>query len=228
MQFVLTLGKNSLIVPALILPSAIMTAVLVLLLEFVVPLAQVADWAVLAISLAYFAVVIFLTLQVVGSTSCRVEIAEVENGMSFHFLDENIFHRKDFTLSYSDIYNIGEDNDKGYDFLYFTTAKQGYKKFHLTAKENDQGFGAFRAIVLGKVESYNSSVSVQHRIASKTIYQKWPMITLAVLMVVFLVAYPLAAAFLGSSWLDDLKYWVMVVVSVPIVGKVYYQNFRQQ
>jgi hypothetical protein len=102
---------------------------------------------------------------------------------------------------------------------------RGFKNFHITAKENDDQFVAFRDYVLSKAVLFNKSVPVDSIITQKTIYQKWPMKMLAFIIVLFLLSYPFVSFYIGTSWLNNLKYWILIIMGTPIVMKVYYQNF---
>lgn len=227
MTYKLVFGRNSLIVPALILPAFVLIIPLLLFMEFVDPLLPRSEWIPIILSMVYFGLVIFITLQLVKATTSPVEISVMEGRIQFVFLQKNIFHRKSFTITFPEIINIGEDNDKGFDFLHFETKHMGYRKFHITAKEDDADFMAFRDYILKQEALYNAGVPNEKQITQKTLYQKWPMKSLAVLLVLFWIAYPVASHYLGTTWLNDVKYWVMVVMGTPLVMKVYYQNFRK-
>lgn len=227
MQYNLIFGRNSLIVPALILPAFVLIIPLLLFMEFIDPLLPQSEWTSIIMSMVYFSLVIFITLRLVKSTTAPVEISVIKERLQFVFLKKNIFHRKDFHLTFPEIINIGEDNDKGFDFLYFETKHEGYRKFHITAKENDTDYITFRDYILKQEALYNASAPHENRISQKTIYQKWPMKTLAILLVLFWIAFPMVSRSLDTTWLNNAKYWVMVVMGMPIVMKVYYQNFRK-
>ena len=106
----------------------------------------------------------------------------------------------------------------------FKTKHKGFKNFHITGWNDDQ-FIAFRDCVLSKTALFNKSVPVDRIITQKTIYQKWPMKMLAFLIVLFLLSFPFVSFYIETSWLNNLKYWVLVLLATPIVMKVYYQNF---
>jgi hypothetical protein len=161
----------------------------------------------------------------VNITRGTVEISLIGDGLQFSFPKKNFFHHTDFNIAFQEIINIGEDNDKGFDFLYFNTKHKGFKNFHITAKENDDQFVAFRDYVLSKAVLFNKSVPVDSIITRKTIYQKLPMKMLALFIVLFLLSYPFVSFYIGTSWLNNLKYWILIIMGTPIVMKVYYQNF---
>ena len=225
MQYKLTFGRNAQIVPAIILPALILLIPLVLFIEFADRQLLRSEWIPIVLSLVYFLSVLFITLQLVNITRGAVEISVIGDSLQFLFLKKNFFHHTDFNISFQHIINIGEDNDKGFDFLHFKTKHKGFKNFHITAKENDDQFIAFRDYVLSKAALFNKSVPVDRIITQKTIYQKWPMKILAFFIVLFLFSYPFVSFYIGTSWLNNLKYWVLIILGTPIVMKVYYQNF---
>jgi hypothetical protein len=225
MQYKLTFGRNAQIVPAIILPALILLIPLVLFLEFADPRLLRSEWIPIILSLVYFLSVLFLTLRLVNFTRASVEISIIEDSLQFLFPKKNFFHHTDFNISFQEIINIGEDNDKGFDFLYFKTKHKGFRNFHITAKENDDQFIAFRDHVLSKQALFNKSVPIDKIITHKTIYQKWPMKMVAFFIVLFLLSYPLVSFYIGTSWINTIKYWVLVIAGTPILMKVYYQNF---
>jgi hypothetical protein len=228
MHYKLTFGRNSQLIPALILPAFILLIPLVLFLEFVDPLLPSSEWTSIIVSVVYMSLVLFFTLRWVKAITAPVEITITGDEVQFLFPKKNIFHRTDFTISFQHIINIGEDSDKGFDFLYFETKLKEYKKFHITAANGDSQFAEFREHVLSRGELFNTSVPAANRITHKTIYQKWPMKMLAVFLILFLIAFPIVSLYTGTTWLNNLRYWVMVVMGIPIVAKVYSQNFIKQ
>ena len=225
MKYKLTFGRNVQIVSALILPALILLIPLVLFVDFADAQILRSQWTPIILTAVYFLPVLFLTLRLVNLTKAAVEITLMEDSLQFVFPEKNIFHHTDLNLSLQQIINIGEDNDKGFDFLYFKTKQNGFKNFHITAKEGDSQFIAFRDHVLSKEVLFNSSVPVGNIITHKNIYQKWPMKTLALVILLFLLAFPFVSFYIGTSWLINVKYWVMVIMGTPIVIKVYHQNF---
>jgi hypothetical protein len=225
MQYKLTFGRNAQIVPALILPALILLIPLVLFVEFANAQILGSQWTPIILTVLYFLPVLFLTLRLVNLTKASVEISIIEDSLQFVFPKKNIFHHTDFNISFQHIINIGEDNDKGFDFLYFKTKQHGFKNFHITAKEDDSQFIAFRNHVLSKETMFNTSVPIGNMITHKSIYQKWPMKTLALVILLFLIAFPFVSFYLGTSWLINAKYWILVILGTPVVMKVYYQNF---
>lgn len=225
MQYKLTFGRNAQIVPAIILPALILLIPLVLFLEFADPQLLRSEWIPIILSFVYFLSVLFLTLRLVNITRGSVEISIIGDNLQFLFPKKNFFHHTDFNISFQDIINIGEDNDKSFDFLYFKTKHKGFRNFHITAKENDDQFIAFRGHVLSKEALFNKPVPIDSIITQKTIYQKWPMKILAFFIALFLLSFPLASFYIGNSWLNNVKYWILVISGTPVVMKVYYQNF---
>lgn len=225
MQYKLTFGRNTQIVPAIILPALILLVPLVLFLEFADPQLLQSEWLPITLSLVYFLSVLFLTLRLVSFATASIEISVASDMLQFSFPEKNIFHHTDFNISFQDIINIGEDNDKGYDFLYFQTRHGGFKKFHITAKEGDAQFAAFRDHVVGKGALFNTSSHIGGTITNKSVYQKWPMKTLAVLLLFILLAFPLVSFYIGTNWRNNVSYWIVVLSGVPIVAKVYFHNF---
>ena len=228
MQYKLIFGRNSQLIPALILPAFILLIPLVLFLEFVDPQLPKSEWTSIIVSVVYISLVLFFTLRWVKATTAPVEITITGDRIQFLFPKKNIFHHTDFNISFQHIINIGDDSDKGFDFLYFETKLKEYKKFHITAANGDSQFKEFRKHVLSMEELFNTSVPVANRITHKTIYQKWPMKVLAIFLILFLIVYPIVSFYTGTSWLNNLRYWVMVIMGTPIVFKVYSQNFIKQ
>jgi hypothetical protein len=225
MQYKLTFGRNAQIVPAIILPALILLIPLVLFLEFADQQLLRSEWIPIILSLVYFLLVLFLTLRLVNITRASVEISIIGDNLQFLVPKKNFFHHTDFNLSFQEIMNIGEDNDKGFDFLYFKTKHKGFRNFHITAKENNDQFIAFRDHVLSKEALFNTTAPVNSIITNKTIYQKWPMKVLAFLILLFLLTYPVVSFYIGNSWINNVKYWILVIAGTPVVMKVYYQNF---
>jgi hypothetical protein len=225
MQYKLTFGRNAQIVPAIILPALILLIPLVLFLEFADQQLVRSEWMPIILSLVYFLAVLFLTLRLVKIINGSVEVSLMDDSLQFLFPKKNFFHHTDFNIVFQEIINIGEDNDKGFDFLYFKTRHKGFKNFHITAKENDEQFIAFRDQVLSKQALFNKSVPADRIITRKTIYQKWPMKMLAFFIVLFLLTFPFLSFYIGTSWVNNLKYWMLIILGTPLVMKVYYQNF---
>src|SRR6186713_2869155 len=211
MQYKLTFGRNAQIVPAIIFPALILLIPLVLFLEFADRQLLRSEWIPIILSLVYFLLVLFLTLRLVNITRAAVEISVIGDSLQFLFPKKNFFHHTDFNISFQEIINIGEDNDKGYDFLYFKTKHKGFKNFHIMVKENDDQFMAFRNHVLSKETLFNTTVPVNRMITHKTIYQKWPMKALAFLILLFLLIFPLVSFYIGTSWINNVKYWILVI-----------------
>lgn len=228
MPYQLTFGQNAQIVPAMILPAVILLIPLVLIWEFADPQLLESEWTPIILTVVYFLSVLFLTLRLVAFTTAKVKISIAgDDSLHFFFPEKNIFHRTDFSIAFQQIINIGEENDKGYDFLYFKTRHKGFENFHISAKENDSRFIAFRSHVLSKEALFNASASTGNSITHKTTYQEWPLKTLALLILLFLFAFPLVSFFRGTNWLNNVAYWVMFVAGTPVVIKVCFQNFKK-
>lgn len=227
MPYKLTFGRNAQIVPAIILPACILLIPLLLFLELGDPQLLKSEWTPIILTAVYFLSVLFLTLRLVAYTKATVEISIIEDSLQCSFPEKNMFHRTDFNIAFQQIINIGEDNDKGYDFLYFKTKHKGFENFHITAKENDSQFIAFRDQVLSKEALFNASVSAGNSITNKTIYQEWPMKTIAFLILLLLLAFPVVSFFRGTAWMNNVSYWLMLVAGTPVVIKVYFQNFKK-
>jgi hypothetical protein len=211
MQYKLTFGRNAQIIPAIILPALILLIPLVLFLEFADQRLVRSEWIPIILSLVYFLAVLFLTLRLVNIINGSVEVSLIDDSLQFLFPKKNFFHHTDFNIAFQEIINIGEDNDKGFEFLYFKTRHKGFKNFHITAKENDDQFMTFRDKVLSKQALFNKSVPADRIITQKTFYQKWPMKILAFFIVLFLLTFPFVSFYIGTSWINNLKYWVLII-----------------
>jgi len=105
--------------------------------------------------------------------------------VEFHFLKKNIFHRSNFTVHFNDIKNIGDNNDKGYNFLYFECRNVKYSKFFIRASENNPDFEPFLQKIQSMESEFNKIASQEFRITHKSMYQKKPMIMLAIVFFFF-------------------------------------------
>jgi hypothetical protein len=126
MQYKLTFGRNAQIVPAIILPALILLIPLVLFLEFADQQLLRSEWIPIILSLVYFLSVLFITLRLVNIIRGSVEISLIGDSLQFLFPKKKFFHHTDFNIAFQEIINIGEDNDKGFDFLYFNTKHKGF------------------------------------------------------------------------------------------------------
>jgi hypothetical protein len=227
MKYTFTFGRNSQLIWALILPSFILLIPLLLILEYVLPLypENLGILSLLA-TFGYMGFVIWLTLSWVKATTAEVEIAINHDSLQFIFIKKNIFHRSNFTLHFNEIKNIGEDNDKEFDFLYFETKHSSYPKFFIRTNENNPDFDIFGQTIFKMESEFNKQVPIDSIITNKSIYQKWPIMLAAFLFFACWLIFPIVMLLEESSWLMILKYFVFVTVSSPIVLKVYNQNFK--
>lgn len=229
MKFSLTFGRNSQLIWALILPALILLIPLLLILEYVSPLFPSNEGAIILITIfGYIGFDIWLTLSWVNATTAEVEITFNPDSLQFIFVKKNIFHRSNFTLYLNDIKNIGEDNDKGFDFLYFETKHLLYHKFFIRAKENNPDFEIFSQTVFKMESEFNKLAPLDRAITNKSIYQKWPMILIAFVFLACWLIFPIIMLSEGSTWLMISKYVVFAILSSPIILKVYNQNFKKQ
>ena len=227
MKYTFTFGRNSQLIWALILPAFILLIPLLLILEYVLPLyPENLGFLSLLATFGYMGFVIWLTLSWVKATTAEVEITIYPNSLEFTFIKKNIFHRSNFTLPFNEIKNIGEDNDKEFDFLYFETKHPSYPKFFIRTNENNPDFETFSQMVMKMESEFNTQASPEKVITNKSIYQRWPMIYAAFLFFACWIIFPIVMYFKESTWLIILKYFVFVILSSPIILKVYRQNFK--
>jgi len=174
------------------------------------------------------AATLFLTLKWVKSINAKVIVTIADGIIHFRFPFKNIFHRSDFMITFHEILNLGEDNDKGFDFLYFETTNPKYSKFHITAKEENEDFALFSKLMFEMEEEFNKQVTVDRLVTNKSIYQKWPMKILAFIFLSCWFVFPFLPGSDKDTWLLTARYWVFVALSSPIIAKVYYQNFGRK
>jgi hypothetical protein len=196
-------------------------------ISYVLPSLPNQDWMVIILSLVYLGGTLWMTLSWVKATTARVDITITDWIVRFSFPKKNIFHRKDLELSFGEIRNLGEDNDKGFDFLYFETPHPEYRKFHITAAVNNPEFEAFRKQMYEMKNEFNKSAPADRIISNRSIYQKWPMKIVALIAVLFIFGYPFVSYTLKTTWLMEVKYWVIVAIGTPFIIKVYNQNYRK-
>ena len=153
MKYTFTFGRNSQLVWVMILPAFVLLIPLLLAIEYIIPLFPVSDWTSIILTLLYFGCVLFLTLYLVNLIRGSVEITVNNNFIDFHFIKINWFHKKDFTLHFKDLQSVSEDNDKGYDFLYFNAKNSVYPSFHLMEKENNPDFKSFKNQLYASIDS---------------------------------------------------------------------------
>lgn len=228
LTYTLTFGRNSQIIWALILPAFILQVPLLLTIEYLLPLLPDSEWTPIAVSMIYFGLVLWVTLKWVKTTTARVDIVINNNNIEFAFSKKNIFHRNDFSLSFNEILNLSEDFDKGFDFIYFATTHPVYNKFHITAKEDNADFADFSNKIFEMQAAYNAQPSRERVITNKTIYQKWPMKLAALFILLILFAYPIVSFYKQMDWYIEVKYWVFMALSFPLIVKVYNQNFGRK
>jgi len=228
MKYQLTFGRNSQLIWALIVPAFILLIPLLISIEFILPNFPKSDLILIVTTVLYMGGTLWLTLKWVKATTAPVEIF-INNGViHFHFQKKNIFHKTDFSLAYSDINNIGEDSDKGFDFLYFECNHPNYNRFHITSNEGNEEFTAFKYQIFEKETDFNTNTIPNNPITHKSIYQKWPMKILAMIFFICWFIFPLALAYNTLDWLYNIKYWIFVIMSSPIIFKVYTQNFQRK
>jgi hypothetical protein len=224
----LTFGRNSQLIWAIILPGIILLVPLMIILSYLLPLVPDNEWNPIIIAFVYFGLVFWVTFKWVKATTAKVEIA-INNGViEFVFPKKNIFHRHNFNLTFPEIRNLSEDNDKGFDFLYFETTHPVYNKFHITAAENNTQLAEFKEKVFEMEAAYKADPSSGVIITHKTIYQKWPMKIATLFIVMILFAYPIVSYYKQMNWLVEVRYWVLLALSFPLVTKVYNQNFGKK
>jgi len=176
----------------------------------------------------YFGLVLWVTLKWVKITTANVDIRFNNDQIEFSFPKKNIFHRSDFSLSFDQILNLGEDYDKGFDFVYFTTTHSVYNKFHITSKAENADFEEFSNKLFEMQAAYNAMPARERVITNKTIYQKWPMKIAALFIFVILFSYPIVSYYQKMNWLTEVRYWVLLALSFPLITKVYNQNFGRK
>jgi len=229
MKYTLTFGRNSQLIWALILPAFILLIPLLFTLEYIlVAFPDRGGIIVITATVLYIGFDIWLTLSWVKSTTAEAEITVHEDYVEFCFLKKNIFHRSDFTLHFNDIINIGQDNDRGYSFLYFECRHASYSKFFIRAKENNPDFEPFQQKIQSMESEFNKVTSPELRLTRKSIYQKRPMIVLAFMFFFFWFAFPIFMIIGGFGWMMVAKFTTFVIVSSPIVIKVYTQNYMKK
>jgi hypothetical protein len=228
MNYQFTFGKNYLIVWALILPAFLLLIPLLLVITCCNSILKENEWFALLLSLSYFASTFWLTFKFIKQVTADVEINLEHSKINFHFPHKNIFHRSDFSLDFNDITNLSEDNDKAFDFINFET-RTSQKKFHLSTKECNPDFQNFKnklyeLELASKTNTSNSSSPLTHI----TIFQQWPMKILALILVLAYLIFPLVASLNSVSWFYEIKYWFVVLTGLPIIYKVYAQNWGNQ
>jgi hypothetical protein len=224
----LTFGRNSQLIWAMILPSFILLVPLLLFLTYVMPYLPDSAWTVIVVSMIYLGLAILLTLRWVKLITAPVIIVIENENISFTFPKKNIFHRYDFSLTINEIINLGQDTDKGFDFLYFETSHKHFHKFHVTAEANTGDFSSFLTKMLEMQTAFNSRSGGSRTITSKTIYQKWPMKAVVFFILIILGLYPFISIYQHMPLLTEVRYWVLLVLSAPFVFKVYDQNYRRK
>lgn len=227
MKYTFTYGRNSQLIWAMILPAFVGLIPLMLVLELSKKYYQDADWIVILATFLYLALVVIVTFSWVKSIRSDVAICLEDNELNFNFIKKNLFHKRDFTLHLSNLRNTSEDNDKGFDFLYIETQKTSTPSFHLMAKEGDENFIEFKDLLYKAIDDYGETVSEKEGIRHITIYQKWHMKLLAFLCLVSWFIFPIALYYQETNWFMSAKYWVFVVLTLPIILKVYIQNFKK-
>lgn len=227
MKYTFTYGRNSQLIWALILPAFIGLIPLMLVLELSKKYNYDGDWIVILATFLYLAIVITATLLWVNSIRSDVEITFDKDELHFNFVKNNIFHKRDFILHLSNLKNTSEDNDKGFDFLYIETHNTSSPSFHLMAKEGDENFANFKQTLYQTIEIYNTIIQEENLIKNDSIYQKWPMKLLAILLLACWFIFPLLMYFRETDWFFSIKYWLFVLVSSPLILKVYFKNFRR-
>ena len=228
MKYSLTFGRNSQLIWALILPAFILLFPLLYILDYALTTyPDQGDIIVIVGAILYLGLDIWLTMYWVKSTTTTAEITIDMDTVEFHFLKKNIFHRSDFILHINDIKNIGEDTDKGYSFLYFECRNVKYSKFFIRADENNPDFEPFRQKILSMESEFNKLIAPELRITHKGLYQKTPMIVLAFVLFFFWFAFPVIMIAGVFRWVMLAKFITFVVVSSPIIIKVYAQNYAK-
>ncbi len=151
MKITLTFGRNAQLIWALILPAFMLLIPLILIIEFVFPLYPNNSGLLIGMAtIGYLALYIWITYSWVKATTAEVEITLQSNELHFCFEKKNVFHPTDFKLTLGEIKNLSEDDDKGYQFLYFDCNNSDYSKFYLRCKIDHPEFDAFRNELLAK------------------------------------------------------------------------------
>lgn len=153
MKYTFTFGMNSQLILAMILPAFIFLIPLLLAIEFSITWLPISDWTSIILTLLYFGCVLFSTLYLVKLIRVKVEVMIINDTIDFCFLKQNWFHKKDFTLHFKDLLTVSEDNDKGYDFIYFKTKSTVYPRFHLMKEENNPDFVSFKNQLHAHIEN---------------------------------------------------------------------------
>jgi hypothetical protein len=229
MKYQFTFGKNSLIVWALILPAFLLLIPLLLILTYCNSIFKQFEWFSVVLSLTYFACTFWLTFKFLKLVTTNAEIELEHNKIVVHFPKKNIFHRSDFSLDFNDITNLSEDNDKAFDFMHFETSLTLHKKFHFSTKEGNPDFQNFKnQLYAMELVNQTSSPNSLKPLTHITVYQKWPMKLLALILVLAYFIFPLVASLNSVSWFYEIKYWFVVLIGLPIIYKVYAQNWGNQ
>jgi hypothetical protein len=153
MKYTFTFGRNSQLIWVMILPAFILLIPLLLAIEYIIPLFPISDWTSIILTLVYFGFVLLSTLYLVNLIRVTVEVTVNSDYIDFYFIKRNWFHKADFTLHFEDLLSVSEDNDKGYDFIYFKTKNSVYPKFHLMEEENNPDFESFKNQLYAGIDS---------------------------------------------------------------------------
>ncbi len=226
MKYSFIFGRNYQLVWALILPGIVGIIPLIILIQLSEKYTHESDLLLLLSVSFYLITTILGTLKWVKAIRVKVDIIIEKDVIRFSFPKKNIFHRHDFILSISEIVNTTEDYDKGYNLLYFSTKSLTESKFHLMAKADDELYMIFKNQLNSAIENFNQGLNLEEKIKHVSIYGRWPMKVLAIVFLIMWFAFPIASYFKDMHISFWTKYGFMVLISAPIIYKVYINNFR--
>lgn len=227
MKFNFILGRNSQLIYALVLPGFIGIIPLYIILDLSEKYSTNSDSIIIISVLLYLVSVVFFTLKWVKAVRPGVEIVFENNQLHFSFLKKNILFRKDFIIPISDILNVSEDNDKGYDFIYLETSDSKFPRFYLMSGEDDVQFDRFKENLYRVIGNNNERVDADSAIKFKSVYQKLPMKLFAALLIICCFIFPVVFFYQGFNLLISLKYWLFVAISSTFAIKVWIYNFKK-
>lgn len=153
MKYTFTFVRNSQLIWVMILPAFVLLIPLLLAIEYIFPQFPISEWTSIILTLGYLSCVLFSTLYLVYLIRGSVEVTLNSSYIDFHFFKRNLFHTKDFALHFKDLLSVSEDNDKGYNFLYFNAKNSVYPSFHLMEKENNPDFKSFKNQLYAGIDS---------------------------------------------------------------------------
>jgi len=226
-RYLLTYGRNSQIIWALVLPAFIGLIPLMISIELANKYKIDSNWLTILITPTYLIMVLLATFLWIKSIQKNVIVEIEKDNLQIHFQKKNIFHSSSIYLPLTEIVNTYMQNDKGYAFLYIETKKSRVKNFYLRAKETDPELMSLNLAINQYIEKSDYKVGVYSKLLHLTIYKKWPMKVLGSAILVLMVTLPIYMFLHEKNPLTSAKYWILIITGSPIIYKVFIQKLKE-